>query len=49
MNIKQELDCRFSAAMATAGAPEGAPVVVRQSQNPGFGDYQINGIWDRDS
>ena len=44
MNIRHELERRVAAAMAQAGAPEGAPAIVMPSGKPEFGDYQANGI-----
>lgn len=44
MNIQTLLNTRIQDAMEAAGAPEGAPAIVRQSAKVQFGDYQANGI-----
>ena len=43
MNIRKELEKRFTEALAAAGA-EDAPALVNTSAKPEFGDYQANGV-----
>ncbi|MBV1879454.1 MAG: arginine--tRNA ligase [Pseudomonadales bacterium] len=43
MNIKQQLETTIAIALEAAGAPD-CPPVVKQSQKPGFGHYQANGV-----
>ncbi|HUS92458.1 MAG TPA: arginine--tRNA ligase, partial [Phycisphaerae bacterium] len=44
MNLRAELERRLSAALAAAGAPQGADAMVAPSVRPEFGDYQANGV-----
>jgi len=43
MNLRSELERRFSEALARAGAPEGSPALVAPAARSEFGDYQVNG------
>jgi arginyl-tRNA synthetase len=44
MNLKQTLDARISAALASLSGLANAPAIVQPSKNPQFGDYQANGV-----
>lgn len=44
MNIRQVLDQRISTALISAGATEGTPAVIKQSNKAEFGHYQANGV-----
>jgi arginyl-tRNA synthetase len=44
MNIRQLLDQRVSAALMSAGAAEGTPAIIKQSNKAEFGHYQANGV-----
>ena len=43
-SISQILESHVTTAMQLAGIPEGTPAVIKPSNRPEFGDYQINGI-----
>ncbi|MCK5726475.1 MAG: arginine--tRNA ligase [Thiotrichaceae bacterium] len=43
-SISQTLESFVTNAMQLAGIPEGTPAVIKPSNRPEFGDYQINGI-----
>lgn len=43
MNVRQQLNERFSAAFAAVGCVSAAPG-VQPAGKPEFGDYQVNGV-----
>lgn len=43
MNIRDLLNQRFAAAMASCGIPASLPALIAPSKKAGFGDYQANG------
>lgn len=44
MNLKQTLDARIKATLASISGVPDAAAVVQPSKNPQFGDYQANGV-----
>jgi arginyl-tRNA synthetase len=44
MNLKQTLDARIKATLASISGQPDAAAVVQPSKNPQFGDYQANGV-----